>query len=171
MKKLPKVTNEQLQVIEECSLRVSSSTWIPGYDTEDIRQEAVIIGIKGIPNYNGSIPLKKYLLNHMRHRLRSLRREKYTKPGCECGECLKCSNNTARMKINSASCIDDVEEFELAYEVENKVEQQELLEYLDINIPAEYRDDYLKLLARVPIVSSRKNKLKQIIKELLDGRT
>lgn len=165
MKKLPKITPEQLRVIEECALQVSSANWIPGYDTEDIRQEAIIIGIKGIEKYNGKIPLDKYLSNHMRHRLRSLRREKYIKPGCDCGQCLKCSNNESRVKLNFTS---SVAEEDSQYSMHDNVEYEELLEYLDQSIPAELREDYLKVLAGIPIISARKQKLKKFIKDLLD---
>jgi len=166
MKKLPKIPPDQLKIIEECALAVSSANWIPGYDTEDIRQEAIIIGMKGLAKYNGKIPLDKYLLNHMRHRLRSLRREKYIKPGCDCGQCLKCSNNEARIKINSAS---EINEEDSQYSLEDLVEYQELLDYLDQSIPAELREDYLKVLAGVSIISARKHKLKLFIKDILDA--
>ena len=172
-RKLPKPSAQELKIIQECALQVSSSTWIPGYDTDDIRQEAIIIGINGLRVYNGSIPLDKFLLNHMRHRLRSLRKEKYTKPGCDCGKCLKCSNNANRIKLNNASDISSItseqESSSLGYSVSDNIDYNELTEYIDKNLPAEYREDYLKMLAGADVVSSRKNKIRNIIKDLLNG--
>lgn len=169
MKKLPKVTPEDLKVIEESAASIASSTWIPGYDVEDIRQEAIIIGIKGLEKYNGSIPLDKFISNRIRQRLRSLRRDKYVRPGCDCGNCLKCSNNKARMKINGASELHPEENCNsIQYEMDDQVQYKELTDYLDESIPADLREDYLKVLAGITIPSVRKQKLKKFIKDLLD---
>lgn len=171
-RKLPKPSEQELKIIQECALQVSSSTWIPGYDTEDIRQEAIIIGINGLRVYNGSIPLDKFLLNHMRHRLRSLRKEKYTKPGCNCGECLKCRNNANRVKLNNAGDITTItteqESSSLGYTITDNLDYNEFIDHIDKNLPAEYREDYLKILAGSYVVSSRKNKIRKIIKDLLN---
>lgn len=168
MKKLNKVTPTQLKTIEECALQVSSGTWIPNYSVEDIRQEAIIIGINGLRKYNGSIPLDKYLINHMRHRLRSLRKKMYIKPGCDCGNCLKCKNNSKRVRLNFPSNIDDVDIQLLGYTIDTEVESTDLYNFIDKKMPAEFREDYLKMLAGVSIISSRKNKIRSIVKEILE---
>lgn len=165
------ISSERLEIIQQCAQNLASSDWIPGYSTEDIRQEAIIIGIKGASKYNGSIPFDKFIANHMRHRLRSLRREKYIKPGCDCGKCLKCSNNSARVNIMLATEIPEKDESKsIQYEVYDTVEYNELVDYLDHSIPSDLRDDYLKLLAGVPINSARKTKIKNVIKSLLNDK-
>lgn len=169
MSKLPKVTKEQLAVIEQCAQQISSSNWIPGYEKEDIRQEAIIIGIKAIVKYNGSIPLDKFMSNRMKQRLISLRRLTNNKPECNCGTCLKCTNYTARMKINRASELPAEDSNKsLQYEMEDILTYSELSNYLDHCIPAEYREDYLKILAGVAVPIARKQKLRELIKDLLD---
>lgn len=164
---MKKPTKIELETIQKCAKRISSNRWIPGYDKDDIYQEAVIIGIEGLKWYNGSIPLDKYLDNHIKHKLRSLRTEKYIKPGCDCGECLKCRNNTARHNIEYTVDVSLVQDL-LTYDQKDSIEMQETLDYLDQSIPAEFRDDYLKLLTGVSLVTSRKKKLIAIIEELLN---
>ena len=45
----------------------------------------------------------------------------------------------------------------------DNIESQDLLEYLDDFIPADLREDYLKLLSGITIPANRKEKLKDII--------
>lgn len=158
---------EQLEIIYTIAKQLSSNKWIPGYDKEDIEQEAIIIGIKGTHRYNGSIPFDKFIGNHMRNRLITLRRDKYIKPGCSCGECNKCNINSSIVSIMSASDQDISENF--CDNSFNDIESQDLLEYLDDFIPADLREDYLKLLSGVSVQPNKKEKIKDIIKDALDG--
>lgn len=160
-------SQEQLETIYAIAKQLSSNKWIPGYEKEDIEQEAIIIGIKGTYRYNGSIPFNKFIGNHMRNRLITLRRDKYIKPGCSCGECRKCKTNSSIVSIMSASDQDISQN--LCDNSFNDIESQDLLEYLDDFIPADLREYYLKLLSGVAIPANRKEKLKDIIKDALDG--
>lgn len=162
-----KPNEEQLKTIYDIAKQISSNKWIPGYEKEDIEQEAIIIGIKGTHRYNGSIPFDKFIGNHMRNRLMTLRRDKYIKPGCFCGECKKCKSNTSIVSIMNASDLNGAKDTKDKYF--NDIESKDLLEYLDNFIPADLREDYLKLLQGVSIPENRKEKLQVIIKEALDA--
>lgn len=159
-------SQEHLDIIYRKAKELSSSKWIPGYDKEDIEQEAIIIGIKGAYRYNGSIPFDKFIGNHIRNRLITLRRDKYIKPGCSCGKCNKCKINSSIVSIIMASETEMIEGSSSSFEQD--MESKDLLEYLDNFIPAELRDDYLKLLSGVSIQPNKKKKLKEIITEALD---
>lgn len=160
-------TEEQLKIIYKIARQISSNKWIPGYEKEDIEQEAIIIGIKGTHRYNGSIPFDKFIGNHMRNRLMTLRRDKYIKPGCSCGKCKKCINNSSISSIMNASDIEN--EKSIPINSETDIESKDLLEYLDNFIPADLREDYLKLLQGVSIQQNRKEKLREIIRDALDA--
>ena len=162
-------TNEQLEVIYQVAKNLSSKKWIPGYEKEDIEQEAIIIGIKGCDLYNGSIPFNKFISNHIKNRLITLRRDKYIKPGCSCGNCKKCKKNQHIININSPSDITEIKDSSIAYDPHDELISKDLIEYIDDCIPAEYRDDYIKLLQGAYIPTYRRNIIKDFIKEALSG--
>lgn len=163
--------DEALEIIYQCARELSSSSWIPGYDKEDIEQEAIIIGLEALKknNYNRSIPYKKYMGNHIRHRLRSLRRSKYLRSSCGCGECRNCKNNHEKQKIALPENIEEYyDDNSLCYKNKEKPISPETISKIDRAIPAEYREDYLKILAGVPIGYHRKIKIKEIISEIIN---
>lgn len=166
MKNKSKPSDEQLETIYAIAKQLSSDRWIPGYTKEDIEQEAIIIALKGFYRYNGSIPFDKFIGNHMRNRLITLRRDKYIKPGCSCGKCKKCFHNSSRVNIMNPSDIDS-ENPQLKYEIEDSVASKELMEYLDDFIPADLRDEYLKLTQGCYVPKDKKAKLRAIITEAL----
>lgn len=164
--------NEALEVIYQCAYELSSSNWIPGYDKEDIENEAIIIGLEALKQnkYNGSIPFKKYIGNHMRHRLRSLRRSKYIRSSCNCGSCKNCYNNCEKQKIAHPENIDEYyDDNSLCYKDKEKAISPEIISKIDRAIPAEYREDYLKILAGVSIGYHRKTKIKEIVSKIIEN--
>jgi DNA-directed RNA polymerase specialized sigma24 family protein len=162
------ISEENLNIIYKVAKRISSAKWIPGYTKEDIQQEAIIIGLKGADKYNGSIPFENFISNHIKNRLITLRRDKYIKPGCSCGKCKKCSHNLSRVNIMSPSDISN-EDPKLSYNMQDSIASEELMEYLDDFIPAELRDDYIKLTQGCYVNSIQKEKIKAIITEALYG--
>lgn len=162
------ISESDLDTIYKVAKRISSSKWIPGYTKEDIEQEAIIIGLKGVSMYNGSIPFEKFISNHIKNRLITLRRDKYIKPGCSCGKCKKCSHNLSRVNIMNPYDI-SMEQTKLSYEVPDSIASEELMQYLDDCIPAELRDDYLKLTQGCYVSNIQKEKIRVIITEALYG--
>jgi DNA-directed RNA polymerase specialized sigma24 family protein len=167
------ISKEELAVIEEVAEALSSSNWVPGYEKEDIRQEAIIIGLQGIAKYNEKTTLKQYLYSHIRHRLCSLRRKHFIRPGCvngknNCGVCIKCLNNESKQRIKSATPIQEIDEDLLEYSCEDIVELQEISEEIDKIMPADLREDYLKYLSGVSISSQKRKKILEIVGMFID---
>ena len=165
-----KPSQQELDLIVSVADNLSSDNWIVGYDKDDIRQEAIIIGIQGLKKYNGKSPLDKFLFYHIRHRLFSLRRKHYIRPGCDCGECNKCLNNQAKQRIKSPSSIEDVNEDYFLYQPIDQVEINEFIELVDKAIPAELRDDYIKFLNNITINYNKKQKILSIIKGIINEK-
>ena len=173
MKNFDKPSREEaLKIIYQCAYELSSSNWIHGYEKEDIENEAIIIGLEALKQnkYNQSIPFKKYIGNHMRHRLRSLRRSKYVRCSCDCGNCKNCRNNSEKQKIAHPENIDEYyDDDSLCYSEKEEVIAPEIISKIDRAIPAEYREDYLKILAGVSIGYHRRTKIKEIVSEIING--
>lgn len=162
-----KLDQETLNIITEIAELVSSSNWIRGFDREDIKQEAIIIGMQGIEKYNKKTPLKQFLYTHIKHRLCSLRRKHYTRNICSCGKCVRCKNKADKQRINHAASLEDINENLFAYSVSSEFDTKELFEIIDLHLPAKYRDDYLKLINQVSIPSYKKKEVIKIVKEII----
>lgn len=126
------------------------------YDREDIEQEAFIMCLNALPRYNGSIPLEHFLLCHLSNRLKNLKRDKA---------------NARHASVIYALPIDTVSQqnnsFLLEDGVEDNLDCDEIKRKIDLNLPAEYREDYLMLINGVQIPPTRKKKIRDMIKNIL----
>lgn len=81
------LTDEEMFTIEEVVNRLAPSFKFGYYDVEDIKQEAMIIAFKSLKKYDKSRPLKNFLYIHLRHRLKNLIRDKYSRHETPCQKC------------------------------------------------------------------------------------
>jgi len=147
---------ETLNTIQKVSKKMSTKYAFINYDKEDIEQEAFIMCINAIPRYNGSIPLEHFLLCHLSNRLKNLKRDKA---------------NARHASIIYATSIDVVsqqnESFLLEDNVEDNMHCEEIKRKIDLNLPAEYREDYLMMINGISIPPTRRKKIRDMIENIL----
>lgn len=147
---------ETLEIIQKVSDKIAKKYVFLNHDLEDIKQECFILCTQAIPRYNGSIPLEHFLLCHLSNRLKNLKRDRA---------------NTKHSKILYAASLDYVPDEDPAFLVGNEEEElfaeKELRSKIDKNLPAEYRKDYLALIAGQDIPLGRKTKIRSIIRTIL----
>lgn len=166
------LNKETAKIIHDVCTSIASDRWIPGYSRDDIFQQAYVIAMEGLANYDNKRSLENFLFIHVKNKLKSLRRTKYHIPGCTCGKCAKCVNNERKHNINYCVDIDDVNDAMSVLDnkdTSSEVEQKDLLDYIDKYIPTHIRDDYLRVLAGVSIPQARKQKVIRIVEELILG--
>ena len=80
--KVPKnMTEEQvITTINTVSSRLANKYTFPNYETEDIEQEAFIIGMEAMDRYDEKRPLENFLSVHIKNRLSNFRRDHYYRP-------------------------------------------------------------------------------------------
>jgi len=163
MRKLSNYTEEEiLKIIEGIANTLAPKYVFPGYEVEDIRQEAFLLGLEGVENYNEKYKLPSFLFTHIGNRLKTFKRDEYYR--MEQGSA-KDIQNKKRM-IKSPHGYSD--EYFSIDPPEDEIYYKDIIEKIDRGLPAENRSDFLRLLDGEKISRIRKDNLIDLIKEIVD---
>jgi hypothetical protein len=198
MKKTPpnnpnKVTDEEfVAVLDKITRRLAHKFRFGYHSIEDMKQQAAIFALEGLKNYDHKRPLENFLWTHVRNRLFNYKRNNYQRPDKPCLTCplydpnYKISDNQCSKYLDKKDCdlylawskrndnkknIAKPSYFEDASLVSSKqinLDNNELIEFLDKNIRAEYRDLYLKLKHNQKINKLDLKKLKTHIIQIME---
>lgn len=153
------VTEEQLEVIISIAEKLSHKYKFGYYGSDDIKQEAIILGMKAVKDYDGKRSFAAFMYTHIRNRLNTLKRDRYYR--LETGK-------SAKLQEAKKSLIDTVDIDNCAPPVvEGEPHINEVSQIILEGLPSYYRSDYLRMLEGVKISSGRKANIIGAIKELL----
>lgn len=188
IKKLPKLTQNQLDVIMEVADFLSSRYRFGYYTKEDIQQEAFIIGAQAIPQYdeNRGTSLKTFLYTHINNRLKNLKRDRFCCPTqfCEkCEEfgtlCATCENKLKQnaIKRNIINTVDidaitNIDKESSMFEYMDPtiiMENDEVFSLIDKFLPISMRTDYLRIMDGDKVSKNRRMRVYAKIKEILQN--
>jgi RNA polymerase sigma factor (sigma-70 family) len=182
------ITPQQLEEIENVAKRLAPKYVFPGYDLEDIIQEAIIIGLNSFQLYDESRgTFSAYMYVHINNRLKTLKRDKYYRPlPMNCKECLGakssvnedelCPTCQSRAKRNEtkrgiASPVNigeiDIEEAR----VEDALEIEEARQKIADKLPMDMREDYLRMLDDFYVPKARRLLIEEEIRGILHEST
>jgi DNA-directed RNA polymerase specialized sigma24 family protein len=188
---------EFLQVLDNITKRLSYKFKFGYHSVDDMKQQAAIFALEGLKKYDNSRPLENFLWTHVRNRLFNYKRDNYQRPDKPClscrfydEHCKKSSNQCSEYKNKN-----DCEEYDTWYQrnnskknimkpvtmdetndssLQNKhrsvldaIANDQIIKILDENIPAQYREFYLKLKHGDKIYKADLIKLTKIIKTIL----
>lgn len=161
------VTEEQLQTIEKVVNRIYHKYIFGYFDGDDIKQQAIIIGLEAVENnWDGIRPLENFLSVHIANRLENFKRDQYYRPNVD-------ENNLKRSKTNNTKrCLMEPGELfdsDLAKD-ENFINDMSLRESLNTLLkimPKDIRSDFQRLVDGASISKARKNKVFDFVREHL----
>ena len=182
------MTEEEVVDTIEKVARKLARKFIFGYHTfEDIKQQAVYEGIKGLENYDEIRPLENFLSVHVKNRLCNFKRDNYVRKDAPCSKCKKYSKkdkkckkfqeftdcdiynmwlgkNESRRNIMNPINIyrtTDVNERNMKVHEDpvGETSHNELVDLIDANIPLLLRPDWLKLKNSVRISKVQRTKV------------
>lgn len=186
---------EFLRVLDNISKRLANKFKFAYHSFEDMKQQAAIFALEGLERYDNSRPLENFLWTHVRNRLFNYKRNNYQRPDKPCltceffdklckksqSQCLKyddkygcqlyaawAKRNENKKNIIQPSYIEDNSIFTENNNAIENIQDQEIINFLDLNIEAEYREAYLKLKHGVKIPKSQLLKLQNYISKLLE---
>ena len=147
---------EVIDVIENVINKIAPKYTFKDYDLDDIKQESFIICIDALNRYDGKRPLENFLSVHLSNRLKNFIRDNhYVK------------DNIHKKKIKSPQYIVDDNYINTDYDLESEIINKEIFDKIDEELPANLREDYLKILNNISITKQRKEKLFDTIKRIL----
>lgn len=152
--------SEILSIIDGISNRLAPKYVFPGYDLEDIKQEAVLLGIEGLEDYDEEYRLSSFLFTHINNRLKTLKRNEYFR--MEQGTAKKIQDRKKR--ICSPEGFSD--QF-FTCEADETIDRRDLIEKISRELPVENRSDFLRVLNGERIPQTRKNTLMERIENIL----
>ena len=145
------------------------------YDTEDIEQEAILIGLECLERYDSTQPLENFLWIHIKNRLKNFKRNNYIRP------CPKDKNKKEwdEKYFTKKNLLEPIGLDEVNDEAESNMsvncqslysmEQNEICEILDRNIPISLRNDFLKLRFGANLSRQKREKVIACIIEILEA--
>lgn len=159
------MTEEQVvSTISKISSRLASKYTFPNYEADDISQEAFIIGMEALDRYDGVRPLENFLSIHIKNRLNNFKRDHYYRQ--DEGNAEQIQQN--KKKLLDAGSIDEIRNFILAQNVSDNVEERELIDYIDLRLPANMRSDYLRFKNDQNLTKTKRNQLVACLKEIVE---
>lgn len=134
------------------------------YDVDDIEQEAFLIAVNSLKNYDPSKSLENFLYVHLNNRLKNFKRDNYYR--YEVGVAQKIQDT--KKNILEPIDIGDLLHVAIGDSVHDEVHAGEIVKIIDERLPADMRGDYLKIKNKGKITKSRRNKVLKKIREILD---
>lgn len=150
-------------VIQKVAKRLSNKYTFPNFDEDDIEQEAFIIGMEAMERYDSSRPLENFLAVHIKNRLKNFKRDNYYRPDVGRAEQIQKS----KRKLLEAGPIDSFS-FLLQENFSDDLHYKEIVEYIDKNLPPQFRGDYLRFQNDQTLTKSKKNNLLNSLRAILE---
>lgn len=155
-----------LMIVEKVADRVCAKYSFGFYESEDIRQEAVMLGLEAWSRWDQVRPWENFVAVHITNRLRSLRRDKYFRYGLvDCPEPRKKSNESKRNLQDPGEIYEDTHFYE-----EDELEKMCTSEALDrvmSRLPPHLKNDYLRMANGVSLSKTRKDHVIAEVKKIL----
>lgn len=140
---------EHIETIQSVINRLKKRKF--GYlDEDDIGQEAYLIAVEILPQWDGVRSLENFLMSAVSRRLISLARTYYRNP-------------------DKKASIDFVELFDQPVEQKDDVMSKDTIDFLLGELPVSMRSDFRRLVDGVSIPPTRRAALFTKVREILDG--
>lgn len=152
---------EVTEMIIKISKRLSPRYVFPGYELEDIEQQAFLLGMEALETYDENYKLHSYLFTFINNRLKTLKRNEYFR--VEEGTAKDIQQEKKRIKSPEAFS----EEFVFTEDVTAEIQYNDLVALIDRELPADFRTDFLRMTNGEKIPQTRKEKLEEVIREIL----
>lgn len=159
------IPNEIMETIHKVVAAHSPKYKIPGYDNEDISQEAYLLAFKCYELWDKEIgPFENFLSRFLYNRLKTLVRD------LTLNNSIYSENKKQLLSPLDISLVNWETEKNLIKEdtVSQNVENDEIIKKIDQYLPVSLRKDYLKMKAGVKVHRGRAKKIKLFITSLLN---
>jgi len=154
---------EVVDTITRVAQRFAARYRFSSYETEDIFQEAFIIGMDRLDKYQVGRPLENYLAVVIPNGLKNFKRKIVGRP--------EDTNRDRKLLVSplSMDVVRDEEESGMwnKFDFLNDLQVDDIFRLIDINLPVDFRSDFLRMKQGILISKPRREKIELIIVEIL----
>ena len=158
------VTPEQMEIIHAVVDRIAPNHKFGFYDVNDIKQEAYIMALEAMEDYDGLRPLENFISKHVSNRLKNLRRDKYSRKTLN-------TQNHSDLNAKKRLLMDIGFSFNCNLSYENDLEQdlstREAVNKVLSELTPALKKDFFRLANKAPIQDYRKKAVYAAVKEIL----
>jgi len=162
-KEISEVTEEDYKVIIKIAKKLAPRYVFGSYERADIEQEAIIMGLDGLSRYDRTRPLENFLFTHINNRLKNFKRDNYYRVTTGNAEKVQ---QAKKNLLEASVAIDPIVYVE--HDIDHVLDTKEIIDKINNNLPAKYRQDYLRMCANVRISKKRKDELISVIKSIVN---
>lgn len=162
-KELSDTTEEDYKVIIKIAKKLAPRYVFGSYERADIEQEAIIMGLDGLSRYDRTRPLENFLFTHINNRLKNFKRDNYYRVTTGNAEKVQ---QAKKNLLEASVAIDPIVYVE--HDIDHVLDTKEIIDKINNNLPAKYRQDYLRMCANVRISKKRKDELISVIKSIVN---
>lgn len=171
--------NEVLDLIGKIAKILAPKFCFAYYDKDDIIQEAYLIGLECLERHDPErSALETFLWTHINNRLKSFKRDNYIRPAPKNTQEdsvaykeweAKYARKKNLLEPISISTVDDTNEksMNINYDFFNDLDASEVFFIIDMELPIEFREDYLRMKQGITISKPRREKIHEIIAAIL----
>ena len=159
------ITPEQMEIIHAVVNRIAPNHKFGFYEIDDIKQEAYILALEAMEKYDGLRPLENFISKHISNRLKSLRRDKYSRKNLNTKKHADL-NTKKRLLMDmgfSFICNDTYES-----NIEDELSTREAVDKVLSELSPALKKDFLRLANKAPIQDYRKKAVYAAVKEILN---
>lgn len=166
--KIPDGLNEEevIETIMGIAKRLAPKYVFATYEKDDIEQEAFLIGIAGLENYDSSRPLANFMYTHINNRLKTFKRDNYFR--LDYGTTAQKIQEQKRRLLEPGDIM-SFYHISTADASLSEVQIQEMLDLIDEKLPSSLRRDYLKIQSNAPITKDKRSAVISAIQKIING--
>ena len=153
-----------MEIIHAVVERIAPNYKFGFYEVDDIKQEAFILALEAMEKYDGLRPLENFIAKHISNRLKTLRRDKYSRKNVN-------SSRHADLNMKKRLLMDNGFSFNcsLFYEqdLEGDLSSKEAVEKVLNELPPALKKDFLRMANNAKLQDYRKKAVIAAVKEIL----
>jgi len=156
-------THEQMKIIQTVIERTANKYTFGYYEVDDIKQESFIICLEAIQSYDNSRPFENFIASHLSNRLKTLRRDKYSRKDL-ISEKHEKLNEVKKNLMDLKGTL-----YEICYEEDlvDVLSTDEALDKVLNELSPSMRNDFIRIANGVSVQTVKKKKVFDTVKEIL----
>lgn len=163
------VTQQQIETIQKVVNKVSRKYVFGFYDLDDIKQEAMIIGLDAVENlWDGVRPLENFLSVHIPNRLKNFKRKNYFRLDIPVENEKRSRRNETKRNLMEPTELFDFD-LTTSLSVLDQLSDDEMVRSMEMSMPPLLRADLLRIQNGVTISKKRKLEVFNYVKTFYEN--